>query len=322
MAANDFNGDGRSDILFRESDGAIFNILGQPDGAFKNNGDNSWMHGGADWGVAGIGDFNGDGRSDILWRNSDGLIFNGSSSSTGGPQDNYDNGWLMVDNAWQIAGVGDFNGDGRADILVRDASGTIKNYLGQSTGGFVENSANLFTTVSPDWRVAGIGDFNGDGRDDIMWRHTSGAIFDFLGSEKGGVVNNGDNSWTAVETSWRFVGSGDFDGDGRSDVLWRNDGGAMWDFLGTASGGVRNNGDNSWTMTPASLQIVSLADFNGDGRDDILWRDAAGTITDSLGTAAGSFSPNPATRVEVDPHWLVQDPHVVSYLSGVGFWDY
>jgi hypothetical protein len=96
----------------------------------------------------------------------------------------------------------------------------------------------------------------------------------------------------------------------------------MFDFLGTANGGVANNGDHSWTMTPTGQQIASLADFNGDGRDDILWRDGAGTITNWLGTPAGSFSPNPATEVLVDPRWVVQDPALLSYHSGAGFWDY
>ena len=45
-------------------------------------------------------------------------------------------------------------------------------------------------------------DFNGDGRSDILWRHDNGAIFNFLGTANGGVVNNGDNIYTVVDNIW------------------------------------------------------------------------------------------------------------------------
>lgn len=320
---HDFNGDGRSDILLRRDDGTITNLLGQPDGARPtNNRDNFWTLVDPTWVVAGVGDFNGDGRSDILWRNASGALFNFLGTPQGGVLNNGDNSWQMVDNSWQVAGVGDFNGDRRADILFRDADGTIINYLGQANGGFLDNSFNLFTEVSTDWKVAGIGDFNGDGKDDILWRHLNGAIFDFLGTETGGVVNNGDNLFTLVDNSWRVVGTGDFNGDGRSDILWRNESGAIFDFLGTANGGVLNNGDNSWAAVSPREAIVGIGDYHGDGFDDILWQhawDEHGNviIQTSQGTPAGGFTAG--FWIIREGGWHVQDPQL--YLTGAGsFW--
>ena len=65
-AQNDFNGDGRSDILWRDSGGTIFNFLGTANGGVVNNGNNSAVTLTADWHVAGTGDFDGDGRVYIL----------------------------------------------------------------------------------------------------------------------------------------------------------------------------------------------------------------------------------------------------------------
>ena len=47
-------------------------------------------------------------------------------------------------------------------------------WLGQANGGFADNDANAFASVRTDWHVAGTGDFNGDGRDDILWRNDNG----------------------------------------------------------------------------------------------------------------------------------------------------
>jgi hypothetical protein len=69
---------------------------------------------------------------------------------------------------------------------------------------------------------------------------------------------------------WRQVGTGDFNGDGNSDILWRDTSGnvAIWLMNGSQvmQSRVVGNRPNNWT-------IVGTADFNGDGKSDILWRD-------------------------------------------------
>ena len=304
---NDFNGDGRSDILWRNIDGQMSNWLGQANGGFVQNNANAAAVVPTSWQIAGTGDFNGDGRDDILWRNTDGQLSNWLATASGGFIQNNANAAAVVSTAWQVVGTGDFNGDGRDDILWRNTNGTVTDWLGTAAGGFTANDANAARFVPTSWTVVGTGDFNGDGRDDILWRNSNGQLSDWLGQANGGFVLNDANALTIVDTAWSVVGTGDFNGDGRDDILWRNSNGQLSNWLGQANGGFVNNGAISGVFVPLAWSVVAIGDYNGDGRDDILWRNSNGTVTDWLGNANGSFTPNDANAAQVVPTaWHVQ----------------
>jgi hypothetical protein len=128
------------------------------------------------------------------------------------------------------------------------------------------------------WRIAGTGDFNGDGKTDILWRyHGTGA---YQGLNVIWYMNDatfiGENVFSQVlDTNWRIEGTGDFNGDGETDILWR--------YYGTASYQGLND---IWFMNDSTFvgesvfsqildtawQIAGTGDFNGDGDIDILWR--------------------------------------------------
>ena len=310
-AANDFNGDGRSDILFRHDDGRLVDWLGTTSGGFAGNGANSSSSVALDWQVAGTGDFNGDDRVDILWRSSaTGRISDWLGTTSGGFTGNGANSTSAISTDWQVAGIGDFNGDNRDDILWRSsATGQIADWLGTTSGGFAGNGANSASAIAAEWQVAGVGDFNGDHRDDILWRNsTTGQIADWLGTASGGFTGNGANSASAISTDWHVAGVGDFNGDGRDDILWRNDDGRIADWLGTASGGFTGNGANSASTASADWQVAAIGDYNGDGRDDILWQSSStGQVTNWLGQPDGGFGGNGANASSiVDTHWHIQ----------------
>ena len=67
-----------------------------------------------------------------------------------------------------------------------------------------------------DWTVVGVGDFNGDGKADILWRHTSGTLYQW---QMNGTSVIGAGSPGGAPTDWTVVGVGDFNGDGKADVL-------------------------------------------------------------------------------------------------------
>jgi hypothetical protein len=306
--ANDFNGDGRSDILWRDDGGVITDWLGQANGGFAANWGNSFKTVTTDWHVAGTGDFNGDGRDDILWRNDNGLTVDWLGQANGGFASNYANSAINVPTSWAIAGIGDFNGDGKEDILWRDtASGLTVDWLGQANGSFASNWANSVVTVPTDWKVAGIGDFNGDGLSDILWRNSAGLTVDWLGQASGGFTNNWNNSAANVPTDWKVAGTGDFNGDGHDDILWRSDSGWVTEWLGQANGGFTNNWANMAAGVPTDWHVASIGDFNGDGKDDVLWRSDSGQTTDWLGSSSGGFSDNYSNAASFVPtSWHVQ----------------
>ena len=304
---DDFNGDGRSDLVWRHDNGAFTNWLGQSNGGFVSNDQNAFSNIPTSWHLAGTGDFNGDGRDDVLWRNDSGAFTNWLGQASGGFISNDPNAFSNVPTSWQVAGTGDFNGDGRDDIVWQRTDGAFTEWLGQANGGFVSNDANAWAVLPTSWRVDGTGDFNGDGKDDILWRRSDGAFTEWLGQDNGGFVSNDANAFQNLPISWQIVGAGDFNGDGRDDIAWRRTDGAFTVWLGQSNGGFVSNDANAWSVLPTSWQVAAIGDYNGDGRDDIAWRNSNGAFTNWLGQANGGFISNDANAWTVlTTAWHVQ----------------
>ncbi len=78
------------------------------------------------------------------------------------------------------------------------------NWLGQANGSFIGNDTNFYTTISTSWQVEGIGDFNGDGRDDLLWRNGStGQTTDWLGQANGSFIGNDANALSTIGSTWQ-----------------------------------------------------------------------------------------------------------------------
>jgi hypothetical protein len=310
-AHNDFNGDGHSDILWRADDGTVRDWLGQLNGTFVGNVGNLNINVTNDWHIAGTGDFNGDGRVDILWRNDDGTVRDWLGQSNGGFAGNTGNLNITVGNDWHIVGTGDFNGDGHTDILWRNDDGTVRDWLGQGNGGFVGNTANLNVTVGNDSHIVGTGDFNGDGMTDMLWRNDDGTVHDWLGQPSGGFVDNTANLSIAVGNDWHILGTGDFNGDGFDDILWRADDGTVREWLGQIGGSFVGNTANFNVNVATDWHVVGIGDYNGDAVDDLLWQNTDGTIVEWAGQSNGAFADNSANvTIAVPTDWHVQDPFV------------
>ena len=308
--ANDFNGDGRSDVLWRNAGtGQISDWLAASGSGFTDNYNNARANVSTGWTVAGTGDFNGDGRDDVLWRNtSTGQITDWLGKLNGGFTDNYNASKAGIPLNWQVAGTGDFNGDGHDDVLWRSDTGVVTDWLGSDSGAFTSNYARSAVNVSADWHIVGTGDFNGDGRTDILWR--SGTVtVDWLADANGGFASNWNASVVTIPTDWTVAGTGDFNGDGKDDILWRNGAGLTVDWLANASGngGFSSNYAHSAVQVATTTSIASIGDFNGDGRDDILWRTSSGAPSEWFANTSGGFTDHFATAT-VPTTWHVE-PH-------------
>ena len=110
----------------------------------------------------------------------------------------------------------------------------------------------LATAADQNWMIVGVGDFNGDGKPDILWRNTStgqNAVW-----YMNGVTLIGVDSANSSHQNWIIVGVGDFNGDGKPDILWRNTTtgqNAVWYMNGVTLIGVdylTTAADQSWII--------------------------------------------------------------------------
>ena len=105
-----------------------------------------------------------------------------------------------------------------------------------------------------------------------------------------------------VATNWRIVGTGDFNGDSMSDILWRDTSGnvAIWVMNGTSSivrpAGVGN--------VPTTGPLPLTGDYNGDGKSDLLWRDTSGNT--AVWFMNGTTIASTAFLGNVPTNWTVQ----------------
>ena len=301
MARSDFNGDGRSDMLWVRigaPDSGFIHWLGRANGGFSvNNSVQVALRSAGNWpggvNVVGIGDFNGDSRADVLVRDDQVVTIWDGTAAAG-----FVRGVSLppAPIAQFVVATGDFNGDGRDDILWREPwGGNLATSLMAADGSVTKTVVDPF--VDPTWQIAATGDFDGDGRDDILWRHWQGAVSDWLGKRDGSFAINDANAMAQVGTDWWIVGTGDFNGDGRDDILWRNDDGTLSNWLATASGGFTVNDAKAMSHVPNAWRIQGIGDYNGDGRDDIFWLSDGGATSDWLGTAGGGFAINDANAL-------------------------
>ena len=78
----------------------------------------------------------------------------------------------VTDQNWTIVGTGDFNDDGKPDIILRNTS-SGQDVVWYMNGATLTSWANLPAVADQTWAIVGTGDFNEDGKPDIVWRNTS-----------------------------------------------------------------------------------------------------------------------------------------------------
>jgi hypothetical protein len=251
------------------------------------------------------GDFNLDGKPDLLWQHSGGTLyawFMNGSTKVGGAYLSP----MIVDPQWEVVGMADFDGDGDTDLLWQHKTlGTLYAWL--MTGTTSTSGAYLSpSSVGPEWRVAAIADFNADAKPDILWQHKkTGTTYVYY--MNGLTKTSGAYVGTQVPPEWEVAGAADMNADNKPDLLWRHAvTGQMyvWYMNGlTPSSGTYVSPHTVGT----SWKIVAFADINLDGHPDIVWRnDTNGDVYLWLMNNAAQIQGmyfNPAT---VDASWALK----------------
>jgi hypothetical protein len=239
VGQRDFNGDGHADLLWRDTGGNLYmwfmNGLTMSSSASLGNVPITWT-------VKGTGDMNGDGKGDLLWQDGAGDVaiwfMNGSAVSstaslgTVAPA----SGWSII---WATPG----------EILWRNSSGDLA--LWRVNGSTVQSTA--LGNVPSNWVVQGMGDFNADGVRDLLFRDsTSGTVAMWFLNSSGTVQSTASVASVPISANWTIVETGDFDGDGRSDIFWTDASGnlAFWYMTGatvSSTGGLGNVG-TTWSV--------------------------------------------------------------------------
>jgi secreted trypsin-like serine protease len=212
------------------------------------------------------GDFNGDGNSDLLWREGD----NVGMSMYFGKHELSNQVIETIGAEWMLISVGDYNGDGSDDLLWRNnLTGILWQYLLQ--GSNIISSKKIATLSDPNWRIIASRDLDADGKDDILFRHSeTGSVWKYM---MDGSAITQSKQVIIAGGEWMLAAVGDFDGNQQADLLWRNV------VTGKNYVYLLDNGEVNWNQrgeisqfSDQNWNVVMVADFNGDGNDDILWR--------------------------------------------------
>lgn len=219
----DYNGDGKADILWRHAgDGRIYMWL--MDGRVIQSATLVADLSDLNWNVVGNGDFNGDGNADIMWRHTiSGLIYfwqmNGATITSATAVATV----AGTNSDWTVVGDSDFGGDGRADLMWLNVS-TGQVFLWEMNGGSISSANQVAIVNDLLWGVVADGDLNGDGRADLVWqrRGVGGDGKVYFWAMDGPTITSSSRISIVGDQDWVVRGSGDYNGDGMSDLLWYN----------------------------------------------------------------------------------------------------
>jgi len=270
VAVGDFNGDGKLDIVAAcgSSDAQVSVLLGNGDGTFKPFVSTTAGPGGNSIAVA---DFNGDGKLDVaisdnleLTEGVDILLGNGGGTFKAPVT-------YATANDPRMVVIADFNGDGKLDLAtINSSSETVSVLLGTGTGTFGAHTD--FATKQQGCVSVAAGDLRNNGKIDVVAGcQTLGQVVVLLGSGTGNLAAAKDY---AVPDGVDIVALGDFNGDGKLDVAvtsGEEGEGVVSVLTGTGTGKLKAALGFGTNFGPTALGV---ADFNGDGKLDVVTADS------------------------------------------------
>jgi FG-GAP-like repeat/Bacterial Ig domain len=305
LAHGDFNNDGREDLIVTDYPeiGPSKNLL------FLSNGDGTYdapitLATTAGYNQLAVGDFNHDGKLD----------FAAYSSAHAGVDIYFGNGDGTFNNTVTLSSssttnavvAADLNHDGSTDVIILSStgsanqSGLIQTWLSSGTGSFSGGSSITSGVIPPG--QAAMGDFDGDGKPDLVLVNDN---FDSNGpttvqvfyGDGAGHLGNPTQLTDSVVDVWDPNAIGDVDNNGTSDLVMSR--------VTVGAGGTTSypqlaffKGNTNRTLSFSTINTaggcpgsnISIADYNGDGLNDLIYRE-----TPCTGSGNSNIVMNPAT---------------------------
>ena len=286
-AVGDVTGDGRGDVLARNASTKTTAVYpGAGAGRYSAPVKSSTRLAKLDT-FTGVGDWDGDGKADVVGRNATShrlYVYYGDGTGLFGARTrllSYD--WSGY--SW-FGGAGDLNGDGHPDLLARDASNRL--LLVAGTGGRL----GAVSTLAADWSgfdlTTGMFDVTGDGRPDVVARDRSTKqVWVYPGTGAGGLGPR-VGPYTGFSGVNLLLSAGQVAGSTAKDLVGRDTSGRLLAFAGAAASGP--------TLVPmgrtfpSSNLLLNVGDWNGDGRGDVMSRSTSGLMYLLRGRGDGTFS--------------------------------
>ena len=301
----DFNQDGTLDLAVAGSNssgsGGTSSLI-----IYFNNGNgvfftqSTFTFQGSATGIA-TGDFNSDGAIDIALSNSSGNNFGtvtvflnnnfGSFSLAG----NFSVGGIP-----RALGVADFNADGAQDIVTVNSNGTGSILSNNGVGNFQVASNFIISTNSSSFFQASlaIGDLNNDNRPDLAVAGGDSNSFYTLLNNSGNFPNSVQTTFQNLSFTPRSIAIAQVIGDGNADIVVAGSGNFSDAISATAilpgnGSGTFTAGNAVFSPTGTSPSSVAVADFNHDGRNDLVTTNATtNDVSVLLNNGADKFGPN------------------------------
>lgn len=188
---------------------------------------------------------------------------------------------------WTVAGLGEFDGDGRTDILWRNAStgDTVVSFVTGSPTMVAISSSQYVVQLPAPWTVAAVGNLDGDLNRyaDILWYNATTGDTVVSAMNRGTILRS--DFLTQLAAPWSIAGVADFRGLEGNDILWRNSatGAVVISHLATLHSGQTRINDSIFAgNAPTSWSVGAVGHFSNDGTAGILWRDGSGNAAISL----------------------------------------
>ena len=228
-APSDLNTDNQPDLVWRNiADGriAVWNMQGTTMLAGTYTDPSAVPD--LDWEIRASGDFNNDGKPDLVWQNKatgalSAWFFNDLTRIGTASLTTLMNGGTEPDLDWKIVGTGDMDRDGQLDLIWQHATaGDLR--IWHMTGTTQIDEMPLALNVGgTDWHVVGVADMNGDTYPDFVWHNAaSGGIAAWLMADSQILSADYLTPADVSDTTWRIVGARDMNNDGRADLVWQN----------------------------------------------------------------------------------------------------